>query len=47
MKPPNPSAKNITPSCLRVDKATIFFKSVSNNALKLAIVIVKVPTTII
>lgn len=38
---PNPSLIIITPSCLRVDKAIIFFKSVSAVALTPAISIVR------
>ena len=37
----------ITPSCLKVDKATIFFMSDSMRALKLAIIIVKAPKRLI
>ena len=43
----NPSLrlKTITPNWLRVERATIFFKSDSKNALSLAIVIVILPNT--
>ena len=37
--------RTITPNCLRVDKATIFFKSDSTKALRLAIVMVSPPKT--
>jgi len=43
---PTPNLNNIKPSCLKVDRATIFFASISKRAARLATISVRLPKII-